>query len=147
VQDNRRTSVMSKQKYQAKWAAAHRQEVVKAHHAWRDANLAKYLLNATRQTARRKGMACDLTLEDVQAMLLPGRCMRTGVTFNPGFQSGGSQNPYAPSIDRVSSKMGYTRDNVQMVCWAYNRLKGDLTDEMCQLLIKHMSQRIMEVGL
>ena len=33
------------------------------------------------------------------------------------------------SIDRIDSTKGYSKDNVQIVCWGYNRMKGDLDEQ------------------
>lgn len=38
--------------------------------------------------------------------------------------------PFAPSIDRIESKKGYTSDNIQIVCQIVNRAKNEYSQEM-----------------
>lgn len=35
-------------------------------------------------------------------------------------------SPWIVSIDRINSRLGYIPGNIQLVCWAVNRAKGDL---------------------
>jgi hypothetical protein len=45
------------------------------------------------------------------------------------------------SIDRIDSKKGYIKDNIQFVCMAVNQMKSDLTlDELyffCESILKN----------
>jgi hypothetical protein len=45
------------------------------------------------------------------------------------------------SIDRIDSKKGYIKDNIQFVCMAINQMKSDLTlDELyffCENILKN----------
>ena len=36
---------------------------------------------------------------------------------------------FAPSIDRIDSSKGYTPDNIQIVCCAYNMGKKNMSDD------------------
>ena len=36
-------------------------------------------------------------------------------------------NPKSPSIDRVDNQIGYTRENIAVICWGCNYRKTDLT--------------------
>lgn len=50
-----------------------------------------------------------------------GRCALTGLPFHLlEVGSGKARRPFAPSIDRIDSSSGYTRDNVRLVCQAVN---------------------------
>lgn len=40
-----------------------------------------------------------------------------------------SDNPYAPSIDRIDNNKGYTQDNSQVVLIAYNKFKSNYNEE------------------
>lgn len=72
-----------------------------------------------------------LAKDDVLGMYLAqdGRCAVTGLkmTIDRGWR--GVKPRTLASIDRINSKGHYTRDNVQMVCWAINYMKGDLTPD------------------
>lgn len=78
-------------------------------------------LRQTEKGAEARGLPCELTEQDVHELLQSGACERTGVTFT-------ERGDFGVSLDRVDNSLGYTRDNVQAVCWAYNRAKGTSTD-------------------
>lgn len=44
--------------------------------------------------------------------------------------------PTNVSVDRIDSKKGYTRDNVQLVCMAINQMKSDLDNNTFYNLCK-----------
>lgn len=50
------------------------------------------------------------------------------------------------SVDKIDPSKTYTRDNVQLVCWALNRAKGEMpTDmfvEMCRRVVNQNVQRL-----
>jgi len=81
--------------------------------------------------SRRSGRDCDLTRDWVEERLRQP-CPRTGQPFAllaPNKRGFNDRDPYAPSLDRVDPNRGYTRDNVQVVAWAYNCAKQQRTDE------------------
>lgn len=51
--------------------------------------------------------------------------------------------PNSVSIERIDSKIGYTKNNTILVCWAINRMKSDFCFEdffeMCKSVTKHLS--------
>jgi hypothetical protein len=53
----------------------------------------------------------------LKAKVDAGVCELTGTPFD---FSGRKGNPYAPSLDRIDSSKGYTRDNVRLVCFGLN---------------------------
>lgn len=55
-----------------------------------------------------------------------GRCQRTAKRFV--LQGGPGYHPFAPSLDRINPKEGYTPENTQLVCWQYNSAKATFTD-------------------
>ena len=46
------------------------------------------------------------------------------------------ENIYNISVDRINSNMGYTKDNIQLVCWVVNQMKSDTDPELFMELIK-----------
>lgn len=51
------------------------------------------------------------------------------------------RHKYTPSIDRIDPLKGYTLDNVQWVCWAVNRAKGDLTYEEFYIILDEINKK------
>lgn len=69
----------------------------------------------------RKGTKPNsLELADVVHMAVrsQGRCEVSGLPFN--FEVHGKRRPFAPSIDRIDSSVGYTPTNSRLVCFAVN---------------------------
>ena len=68
-------------------------------------------------------------LEFIMSKLKLGKCEVTGIPFEYENLYPYSTNPLAPSIDRIDSKVGYTKSNCRIVIWQYNLMKGELTDD------------------
>lgn len=83
---------------------------------------ARLVLTRARQNAkaRRGGIEFSLSREDVHRMLNEAgwRCAVTGALFSLEVING--RRPLAPSIDRIDSSLGYTRQNCRIVCAAVN---------------------------
>lgn len=92
---------------------------------------AKTMLASSKRGGRRKfeDIDNDLDLEFIIRILEPLTCSVTGLSLTLDRPSGTIKNPYAPSLDRIDHTKGYTKDNVRIVCWQYNLMKGELTDE------------------
>lgn len=97
---------------------------------WREANPDRYLFNHCRRRAKRDGRPFSITLDEVRALLAPMVCSVTGLKLMWDWPGSG-RNPVAPSIDRIDSGRGYAPENVRLVCWAFNNVRGNnrLTDE------------------
>lgn len=80
------------------------------------------LVNGARNRSRVKNIPFDLCQKYVLQLLKPMKCSCTGaeLSFLNGIAS--------PSLDRIDSKRGYTRDNVRIVSWWYNAAKNEYTD-------------------
>jgi hypothetical protein len=46
----------------------------------------------------------------------------------------------SPSIDRIDSTKGYTKDNVQIISWKANRIKGYASVEELEILLAYLKQ-------
>lgn len=67
----------------------------------------------------------DITPEWVYWKLVDGECEYTGLPFDFSKDgNGGNPNPFYPTLDRIDEGFGYHEDNVQVVIWAYNRMRG-----------------------
>lgn len=106
---------------------AYRNEVLDAAKARRTAGYAYQVFKSIRGNARTRGLAFDLTQEDVVEMLRPMTCSVTGMRLKPGW-SGPGRNPGWPSNDQLDPRGGYSTANVRVVSWAYNVMRGELTD-------------------
>lgn len=85
--------------------------------------------------AKKRGLEFNLTRAFVEVALEKGVCVVTGVKFDVSAVRK-KYSAFAASIDRKNPNMGYTEVNCQMVCWIYNRAKGNGTHEEVVLLAK-----------
>ena len=79
------------------------------------------LLSRSKRRAEQNGWGYDLDYDWLMEKMTSGRCSVTDVDL----VIAGDKNPWQPSIDRIDSSKGYTKDNCQIVCWIYNRAKND----------------------
>ncbi len=104
---------------------------------WRKENPAKRILSNIKSRGN-----IDLDLEWVQERLDVGRCEVTNIKFetiNYGEgKRGYNHTPWTPSIDKIDPIKGYTKENCQMVVWAYNRAKGLWGEDIMAKLAKGM---------
>jgi hypothetical protein len=96
------------------------------------------LLNSSRQRAILKNRDHTITIDDLLELYpSDGKCPVYGTTLEFG-NSGFREN--SPSIDRIDSKKGYTRDNIQILSWKANRLKAYATVDDLEILLAYMKQ-------
>jgi hypothetical protein len=72
---------------------------------------------------RRAGKSCDLPPGFTASLFerQGGRCAVTGIRFSlEEYTQALVKHPFAPSLDRIDSKVGYTASNVRLVCVAVN---------------------------
>lgn len=92
---------------------------------------------------KRKPGGFTLTLEHVAAQIKNGVCPITGALFdlkiNKNREGRRSFTPYAPSLDKIDPKQGYTNENTRVVIFQYNVMKGELSDaelvELCKIVV------------
>lgn len=90
---------------------------------------ANRLFLAARHRATVAGLEITIDQGFVERALAVGHCARTNIKWcfeSPG--DGRRFNPYAPSLDRIDPFAGYTPENTQVVCNAYNLAKNQFTD-------------------
>ena len=96
--------------------------------------------------AKDRGLELSITKEDVQQLWASqkGLCAVTGLPMEKVRAAKTTRNRYKnlykASLDRIDSELGYTKENVRMVCAHVNVMKMDLTDEQlkfwCEAVVK-----------
>lgn len=79
------------------------------------------MLSSAKQSAKYRGLEFAITRADVY---VPEYCPILGLRLT---YDGGPKSPAVPSIDRISSDLGYVPGNVQVVCHRANILKQNAT--------------------
>lgn len=88
----------------------------------------EHLLQTLRGRAKDLGVAFDLTLDDLTP---PEKCPIFGVVLNRIEPYSKSSKRNSPSVDRIIPKLGYTKNNIQIVSNLANSMKQDATvDEL-----------------
>lgn len=89
---------------------------------------AAYWFYNLKKRSQDSGKEFDLTEEFLDELIAPMVCSATGLplrhTGDCEIDAHGRMSPWAPSVDRIDSARGYTRDNVRLTCWAFNMAKG-----------------------
>lgn len=88
--------------------------------------IAKRVHARHRANAAYRGIPFDLVVADVFRLMHESNyhCPLSGIPFSTIKPSTNDQlgirDPWAPSIDRIDNRQGYTRDNIRVVCVAAN---------------------------
>lgn len=87
----------------------------------------KEIIKRTKSSCKRKGMQFEIDIEFLLSLYKKqdGRCIISGNIL----EASTYYNHSAVSVDRIDSTKGYTKDNVQLVCWVVNQMKNNLSKE------------------
>lgn len=124
-----------------RWVAENPGRKREADRRWRNNNPAKKLLGACRGSAKRRGLECTLTVDDIEPLLYSMRCAVSGLPLSLEHDGGSARNPWTPSVDRIDCTRGYVPGNVRVVCWAFNMMRADWSDEVVFALAKALAAR------
>ncbi len=83
---------------------------------------ADYKASSLLRAAKERHPEVTITKEWIVEKILNGTCEVSGIEFEGLVQK--PARPFTPSLDRIDPAKGYHPDNVQVVCWIYNRAKG-----------------------
>ena len=86
--------------------------------------------------AKKRSLEFTLKEEDI---VIPDVCPVLGI---PLFLAGGKRTDNSPSVDRVDSSKGYTKDNVRVISWRANKLKQDASLEEVEKIAVYMKQHV-----
>ena len=93
------------------------------------------LYGSAKNRAKNKGWKFNITPDFIYQKLLPLKCEVTNLNLSLEKELIYKANALAPSLDRIDSSKGYTLDNVQVVCWWYNAMKQDWSEEVIKNLL------------
>jgi hypothetical protein len=139
----------TREKARARWRemspAEKEQQLVRARER-RVANHGESLLRGAKMRAHRDGLPFALTLFDVKNMLAAGQCECCARFVGVGTHTGKGNRRKGPTadaatLDRVKNSLGYTPDNVALLCWTCNRAKGTSTLEQLEQIVAWLRSR------
>lgn len=99
---------------------------------------------ALKTRAKGKELAFDLTPEYIQKKFddCKGLCAITKLPFSMEIGTKKKRNPFRPSVDRINSKRGYVKGNIQIVLTIVNTMKMDYTDDILHPVVKAWASNI-----
>lgn len=83
----------------------------------------RQLYRYSKKNALNRKKTFDLTYDEFEVLVekANGRCMFSGIVFSNAYAlESGVKRPFAPSIDRIDSKKGYSLENCRLVCVIVN---------------------------
>lgn len=81
----------------------------------------KQCVRQARTRAKLRQREFGLTIAFARSLFFKqqGLCSISKIQFQP-FNQSAKSNPFRPSIDRIDTNGGYSKDNVRLVCWGVN---------------------------
>lgn len=100
-------------------------------------------LRGAQWRSTRRDAVCDLTLDDVDALIVEQGfcCAVSGLPFSDAPSDSGRRRPFAPSIDRIDNKAGYELGNVRVVASIVNLAMGDYGESEFLTMCEAVSRR------
>ena len=100
----------------------------------RYANKEKTLFHSCKHRATRHDLDFDLVEADI---VIPDVCPVLGI---PLCQTNVKRQDDTPTVDRVDSSKGYTKDNIAVCSWRANKIKTDATFEEIEKIYLFMKE-------
>lgn len=102
------------------------------------------ILSSAKSRSKQKGLEIDITAEFLLELLEKTNmiCQVSGQQMSFGNKSYKDRNMTKVSLDRIDSHKGYTKDNVQLVCWAVNLMKNSMDEEEFKFWINTIHKAI-----
>ncbi len=142
-----------KKEYDVKYRKKNHEKIVLQCRLWRKNNKEKHKqsnkeyirknyihhkLSQARNRIVKRGLEFSITIEDIEKLILKqdNKCRYSNIIFDP------ENKNYSMSIDRINSNLGYTNDNIQLICSVINMMKNNLKEEEFLYIIKKIYAHI-----
>lgn len=106
-------------------------------------------LSMARRRSRQKKLPMDIDMKFIKNLFdaQGGMCAVTGLPMTIEKTFDGLHQPYAPSIDRIDSKKGYTSDNVRLTLWIVNHALGEWGEDHFRVIAEaYVSKHAVEMS-
>ena len=115
-----------------RWYRNNLQKAKAARQAYAAENWGRYAIREVRRRSESKNLKCTITADWLNEKFEPMICEATGLRLI--WDGPAKGNPWAPSVDRIDPSKGYTEDNTQITCWAYNWAKGNWSHDVLSIV-------------
>jgi len=102
---------------------------------YRAENLPRYIWYSCRDRAKRRGLECTITIEDIESIMVDV-CPVLGIPLTINEQRTSRDNSY--SLDRIDNNKGYVPGNIQIISVKANNMKSNATLEELEALVAYM---------
>ncbi len=105
------------------------------------------IFDAARTRSKKYKLEFIITLQDILDLyeIQNKKCLLTNIDFSLERKGRKNKNPFAPSIDRINSEKGYTKNNIRLVCvivnLALNNFGDIIFDKMCKEYINNLNMK------
>ena len=106
---------------------------------WRQNNPERVLWLAAKHRSKRSGRVFTITADDIEIPLV---CPVLGIKLTQG-----GMRDSSPSLDRIDSNKGYEADNIWVISWRANGIKGNGTIHEHIAIAAAMIQKEKEILL
>jgi hypothetical protein len=94
--------------------------------------------------SKKKNLDFDLTSEWILEKLTPLVCEATGLPLKIERSLDSKIEMLLPTLDRIDSSKGYTKDNVIVTCWWWNVMKQDWSNSQVLNILKQINLEEIE---
>ena len=102
---------------------------------------AQVLLRSAKRRADQIDLDFDLDLDWVMERLTPMICEASGLRLSMEVPEHTRNGRFSPSLDRIIPRLGYTKENTQLVSMIYNQAKADSSHEDVLELAKALMKK------
>ena len=96
------------------------------------------LLQQAKIRAKKRNLICDLSIKDLLNLFPQDRkCPVLDIDLFWG-SSGRGNRWNSPSIDRIDQNGNYTKDNIVIISWRANKIKGDCSIDELEAVLDFM---------
>ena len=94
-----------------------------------------YLMwSRAKKRAKEKSIPFEIEVSDI---IIPDMCPVLGIKFVVS-SNGKGPGDTSPSLDRIDSKLGYTKENVKVISFKANRIKSDAEVNDVEKVLEYM---------
>lgn len=107
----------------------------------------KTIYDGIKRRSKKKNYQMEITIADIKLLYKnqEGKCAISGILLD--FKEGHdiyNINPFAISVDRIDSSMGYLKENIQLVCSWVNFMKSEYSDTDFRLMISKIYKHYIQ---
>lgn len=97
----------------------------------------KTLFSQVKKRSVKNKLDINITPEFIEQMLIENdyRCSITRIKFNGRKYKGQRIRPWIPSVDRIDSRGGYTKENVRLICASVNVALNQFGDDIFNTIV------------